>query len=354
MKNIIIFILLGFILFQGCSPADQLELDPVLFTEKAFKPPSNVAAIDLINDFLTYYQSSNVNIAVNRTPYQNTEVNQGKYLFEAGGNQLSNANISEIANSRVVDYTLEVTNTIEEQNLKMIGSSMTDKFNEMMTYFNSQTIGNEIVVAVDIDFESVTNAKSTLIGTAIISEPIGVGDEGSTSNFENCAQLSEEVEYPVSFNWMTGNVFTCVGRQLIEENPTLGNGCFYSNTSIVKVGFLQSEAINNDITLGDNGRRCSTTTGDCFKRLEAGQNWYVTIPQVERNDDTELALQIIQEVKEEIFPSNYISSNIYDVNSDVSVFAHGIPNIDNYNGSGWNERALTFVFFLVGNDVLCL
>ncbi len=324
------------------------------FTEKTFKPTSNAAAIDLINGFMAYYQSPNTNLAVPRTDYQNTEVNQGKYLFEAGGNQLSNPNISDIANGRVVDYTLEVTNTIENQELRMVGSSMTDKFNEIITYFNNQTIGDEIVVAVDIDFESVTNAKTTLIGTAIISEPIGGGDGGSTSNFDNCAQLSEEFEDNVGFLYMTGEVFSCIGIQLRESSPDLGNGCFYSNTSIIKVGFLQSEAVYNDITLGDNGRRCSTVTGDCFKRLLAGQNVYGTIPQIERNNDTELALQIIQETKEEIFPSNYIPSDIYDASSNISVFRHGIENLDDYNDSGWNERALKFVFFLVGNDVLCL
>lgn len=340
-------------LIQSCSPDDQLDLAPISFTEKAFKPTSNATAIDLINGFMAYYQSPNTNLAVPRTAYQNTEVNQGKYLFEAGGNQLSNPNISDIANGRVVDYTLEVTNTIENQELRMVGSSMTDKFNEIITYFNNQTIGDEIVVAVDIDFESVTNAKTTLIGTAIISEPIG-GDGGSTSNFGNCAQLSEEIEDNVSFLWMNSEISSCTGIQLREEEPMLSNGCFYSNTSIIKVGFLQSEAMYNDITLGDNGRRCSTETGDCFVRLDAGQYFYTTIPQIERNNETELAVQIVQEVKEEIFPSNYVSSDVYQSNSDILTFRRGLFHLDDYNDSGWNERTFKYIFFLVGNDVLCL
>lgn len=236
----------------------------------------------------------------------------------------------------------------------MIGSSMTDKFSEMITYFNNQTTGNEVVIAVDIDFESVTNAKSTLIGTAIISEPIGGGDGGSTSNFDNCAQLSEEFEENVSFLWMTGNVHACINEHLKEENPSLGSGCFYSNTSIIIVGFLQQDAPFNDITIGDGGRRCSTVTGECLTRLGAGVNIYGTVPQQEQIRDTELGLQIIQEVKEEVFPSHYISSDVYDVNSDILVYNQGVWNLDDYEGSGWNERTLQYVYFLIGNDVLCL
>ena len=338
-----------------------MELTTVSFTEKAFKPADNATAIDLINGFLAYYQSTDDNAAVARTPYQNTEVNQGKYLFEAGGNQLSNPNMSGIANGRVVDYTLEVTNTIEEQELKMIGSSMTDKFSEMITYFNNQTTGDEIVIAVDIDFESVTNAKSTLIGTAIISEPIGGGDGGSTSNFDNCAQLSEQFEENVSFPWMTSEVNACMDIQLEEERPTLGSGCFYSNTTLIIVGFLQEDSegnditVFNDITLGDNGGRCSTETGDCFNRLGSGQNIYGVVPNLEQIRDTEIGLQIIQEVKEEIFPSIYVPSDVYVANSsDVIVLRNGLFNLDNYKDSGWNERTIQYLFFLVGNDVLCL
>jgi hypothetical protein len=171
--------------------------------------------------------------------FSDFEVNEGRWLLEATGNYLWHSYLNQTPTTKVVTLQVEVTNTISGTTIKMVGSSMTNVFNSIVTNAQNQiTAGTEHLAGLDVEIVSVTAAKTVLltrvaITNQLLNQTCNLFDHtnpafwsmgvGAADGISSCANLilpiyavEKDAFYPQLKIWMD---MTNNGRQCRSTSP---------------------------------------------------------------------------------------------------------------------------------------
>lgn len=154
------------LLFLATSCQEEASMPEFVFEEKPWHPQDEAEARAKVLHFLDK-TSYGQNALIGRENFEDTEVNEGKWLLEAGLNYVKNANLQNVEITRLQTYPLTIANTVLNEVLLMQGTEMTLAFDQLLTAISLEEgqSGEEAVMA-DITIE-ITNAAETKMSANI-------------------------------------------------------------------------------------------------------------------------------------------------------------------------------------------
>jgi hypothetical protein len=163
--------------------ACKKESTPFTFTEKPYQPES----VETIKAKVATFVSRTTSLTSERDPFPNTEVNEAKWDMEAAANFLYNDNLGENVITETQTFAITIPNVIEGNVLKMVGSEMTAKFQEMVDQIEAvEAQTGKVGVMADLKFEQVTASASEVSIVVAFAEE----QEVAGVSFESAARMA--------------------------------------------------------------------------------------------------------------------------------------------------------------------
>ncbi len=139
------------------SCSKEATIDPV-FVEKPFFVENPETATAKVLDFLSYTDLTEITL---RSDYPDTEVNEGLWTLEASRNYIDNVNI--LAKSdETINYTLSITNIVDDGVIKMSGADMAAKFNQLHASISGEEANGKTAKIADMELQHVSNQQTDL------------------------------------------------------------------------------------------------------------------------------------------------------------------------------------------------
>ncbi len=156
MKHLSYFLFLLTFIFSLASCQKNTEAPEQGFVEK----PVHIFDQEIgIPKIMTFIEALNSDF---REDFSDTEINEGKWLLEATGNYLTNIN-SDGTFTDMEELSATITTVEEDGTLKMVGSSMTDKFQEILDAVAAkETADGVVAVGMDVKFVEVADNSADL------------------------------------------------------------------------------------------------------------------------------------------------------------------------------------------------
>lgn len=169
MKQKTVLLILLVSILMGCQKETTETAAVAKFTEKTFVPVDEAMAKEKVSAFLSHLDKGAV---TSRTTFDDTEVNEGRWLMEGSANYLKNANLPDAEITHSQSYSLTVGNTTVNGELRMLGGDMTSAFGGLVTDMADEEVQtNTLAVLVDISVVTATSTVTELMARVLYARP---------------------------------------------------------------------------------------------------------------------------------------------------------------------------------------
>lgn len=167
----------------------MLKYPPAIDAIKPYFPQSLEAAKTEMLDFLATTQYAPPNRAKTETDYPDRTPTEGLFVLEGSANYLKNNNLS-LRQTADTTYTLAVNNTTTNGELKMSGTDLTAKFNQLFDNITAyETTTEQTAMLADATLKTIDNTTTQLDIKVVYGRAKGSGIALSSYTFEDAADI---------------------------------------------------------------------------------------------------------------------------------------------------------------------
>lgn len=189
----------------SCS---KKEVDtPVTYAQKNYYPAEDADLNAVVENFLSYALSTE-NAGL-RDDFPNTPINEGKWLLEASGNYLQNANIPNriVENKESFDFSVE--NLVVGGEYQLKGSDLTQKFADLQTNVAASQTSTKLAAALDVEVQNVTSSHTSFRATAVYTKPAATITPDVFVTYEDAKEPMNSYAAGITFQAIQDRVAEC-------------------------------------------------------------------------------------------------------------------------------------------------
>ncbi len=137
---------------------EETTVTPIFIEKPVFIENPETATAKVL-EFLNHTDISEITL---RNDFSDTEVNEGLWTLEAASNYVDNVNIT-LETDSTINYSLVISNVVDNGIINMSGVDMVDKFNQLQTSIEAEEAASgRTAKIVDFEINAISDQQSDL------------------------------------------------------------------------------------------------------------------------------------------------------------------------------------------------